>query len=188
MNTLQKPEPRDAAKTRARILEAAQVVFSERGYSQAGFREIAERAGVASSLIVKYFGAKANLFDEALQAAFAEYPMHQEIKPQFGRLLVDSVLDPERKIVAPAMIALSLGDDEARAIAARVAREHIMGEVAEWLGPPEARPRAMSILMLSMGFAIFSRYLQAEPSPEVRDASAAWVADTLQALVEQGEG
>lgn len=186
MSDLHKPEPRDAARTKARILEAAQVVFSERGYSQAGFREIAQHAQVASSLIVKYYGGKARLFDEALQAAFAEYPMSDTIKPGFGRLLVDSVQDPTRKIVAPAMVALSLGDDEAREIAARVARDHIVGVVAEWLGPPEKRARAVDIMMLSMGFAIFSRYLQVEPSPEVREASAAWVAETLQRLVEQG--
>lgn len=184
MNAIQKAEPRDSSKTRARILEAAQIVFSERGYAQAGYREIAERAQVAASLVVKYYKSKANLFEAALAAALIENPLTDELKQGFGRLLVDSVLDPGREILAPAMIALSLGDDEARQIVARVVQDHIVGALSTWLGGPAARARAADILMLSIGFAIFSRYLQIESSAEVRKETEGWVSETLQGLVE----
>ena len=47
---------------RTAILEAAEAVFIERGYSGASIREIARRAGVSSALLYWYFPNKADLF------------------------------------------------------------------------------------------------------------------------------
>ena len=50
------PEPvelplRDAARTRRRILDAAQVLFARQGYTTTGVREVAALAGVNATLI-----------------------------------------------------------------------------------------------------------------------------------------
>ncbi|MEM9046910.1 MAG: helix-turn-helix domain-containing protein, partial [Pseudomonadota bacterium] len=52
---------KDRAATEARILDAARMVFAQRGYDAAGLREIAEIAQANLSLISRYFGGKEGL-------------------------------------------------------------------------------------------------------------------------------
>jgi AcrR family transcriptional regulator len=182
MSSELKLRTRNAPETKARILEAAQAAFSERGYSQTGLRDIASRAGVATSLVVKYYETKANLFDQALRASI-ELGDASKHRGRFGEILAEAVSDPRTTIPLPSMLTLSLGDDEAREICARVIREEIIAPLANWLGPPQARARAASLLMLGIGFAIFSRHVNFEPSKSVRDDTAKWMAQTIQALI-----
>jgi AcrR family transcriptional regulator len=182
-----KPEPRNSAETKARILDSAQAVFAEKGYPQTGLRDIAARAGVATSLVAKYFETKANLFELALTQSVEVTHLDAERKVHFAELLIRAVSDPSMRIFAPAMIALSLGDEEAREIASRVARERIILPTAEWLGPPDALARAAGILMLSIGFAIFARHVSIEPAKSVQEATAKFMEDALQKLIEAAE-
>jgi hypothetical protein len=57
---------RDPEASRAAILEAAQAVFTERGYARATIREIARRAGVTHGLVMRHFGSKEQLLIAAL--------------------------------------------------------------------------------------------------------------------------
>jgi len=50
-----------AARTRVRIVEAADELFGERGYAGATMKDIAERAGVARDTVHAVFGSKAGL-------------------------------------------------------------------------------------------------------------------------------
>src|ERR1700722_13458418 len=65
------PDPaerlRDAERSRQRILDAALVEFSEKGFAGARVRSIAERAGVNSQLISYYFGGKDGLYQEIMR-------------------------------------------------------------------------------------------------------------------------
>ena len=60
--------PRDADRTRLALLEAAQRLFSTRGYAATPVRDIAEEAGVNVALINRYFGSKEGLFLACLAA------------------------------------------------------------------------------------------------------------------------
>lgn len=61
-----------------RIIEAALVEFGENGYSKTALKDIAERAGVSSGVISKYYESKENLFKvTAMQAA-----LHGVINPE----------------------------------------------------------------------------------------------------------
>lgn len=55
--------------SRIDLLRAAILVFSEKHFDGAGIREVADAAGVNSSLIYFHFGDKAGLYLEALQLA-----------------------------------------------------------------------------------------------------------------------
>ncbi len=55
------------------LLDAARDLFAERGYSGTSTRAIAERAGVANSLLHRHFDGKAQLFEEAMFDPFATY-------------------------------------------------------------------------------------------------------------------
>ncbi|MFI7003421.1 TetR family transcriptional regulator [Nocardia sp. NPDC050175] len=53
---------RDAAKTRAAILQAAAILFAEQGYQRTTVRAIAAAAACNPALISRYFGGKACLY------------------------------------------------------------------------------------------------------------------------------
>ncbi len=54
--------------TRARLVEAAAEVFSERGYDGAGVQEIARRAGLTTGAIYGRYSGKAELLREAIES------------------------------------------------------------------------------------------------------------------------
>jgi AcrR family transcriptional regulator len=54
-------------RTRARILEAAEQVFSAYGYHDASIVKITEAAGVAQGTFYLYFGGKKQVFDELVE-------------------------------------------------------------------------------------------------------------------------
>ncbi|ETF02667.1 TetR family transcriptional regulator [Advenella kashmirensis W13003] len=54
--------PEGASVVRDEILDAAEVIFSDKGYAGTPLREIAEQANVTQALISYYFGSKFGLF------------------------------------------------------------------------------------------------------------------------------
>lgn len=60
-------EPR-TEETRERIVEAAALVFAEKGYARATTREMASAAGVNEVTLFRHFGNKRNLFNAVIQA------------------------------------------------------------------------------------------------------------------------
>lgn len=65
-------EKRDAARTRAKIVEAARDELAARGFAGARVESIAQRAGVRKQLLYHYFDSKEALFQEILDHAIAE--------------------------------------------------------------------------------------------------------------------
>lgn len=177
--------PRTSQETRARILLVAQEYFSTKGYSNAGLREIAAQAQVAPSLVMKYFGTKARLFEEALVAAILPTELFQRERARLGEAIVDAVFDQNSRILAPAMIALALGDAEARAIAERVCREKIIDPMAGWMDNKDALPRAVNILAMTMGFSIIHRNMAQQLSEQDNAASGRLFARSLQDLADR---
>lgn len=59
-------------QTKSAILEAAQRLFSSRGYSETGVRDIAAEAGVNPALISRYFGSKQVFISRAWQSITSE--------------------------------------------------------------------------------------------------------------------
>ncbi|MGH3791597.1 MAG: TetR family transcriptional regulator, partial [Pseudonocardiaceae bacterium] len=53
--------------TRAALLDAAKVEFTERGFNAATVRTIAQRAGVDAAMVNHWFGGKDGLFVAAMQ-------------------------------------------------------------------------------------------------------------------------
>jgi AcrR family transcriptional regulator len=61
---------RDAARTKAELLQVATEVFAEDGYSGARVDEIAERTRTTKRMIYYYFGGKDELYRAVLESAY----------------------------------------------------------------------------------------------------------------------
>lgn len=175
--------PRNADATRARILEAAQQAFSETGYSHTGIREIARRAGISSTLLLRYFGSKAGLFEAALRDAIPVSSTLLWEREEYGMRLAAALLDTANRVRPPQMIVLASGDPEAAEIAARVTSERAIGPLAEWLGGEDGRRRALSIAMLATGFVTYARQLPLDLPAAERTQLQSWFADQVGALI-----
>jgi TetR/AcrR family transcriptional regulator, repressor for uid operon len=81
--------------TREKLLAAATVVFSERGYDGAGVQEIARRAGLTTGAIYANFSGKAQLLFEAIGARSADE--------------LDDLLKPRRQAVGAAELLAEMG-------------------------------------------------------------------------------
>lgn len=62
----------EAAITRSRLLSAALVVFSRKGYAATTLNDIADEAQVTRGAIYWHFGSKAELYNALVQERFAE--------------------------------------------------------------------------------------------------------------------
>ncbi|QKG22254.1 TetR/AcrR family transcriptional regulator [Actinomadura verrucosospora] len=60
--------------TQARILEHARRIFADVGYDRTTIRAVAAAAGVDPGLVMHYYGSKANLFAQAIDAGSASLP------------------------------------------------------------------------------------------------------------------
>ena len=70
--TPQSTEP--AQDTRRRLLEAAIVLFAEKGFDATGIREIATRAQANSAMVQYHFGGKEGLYLEVMRFTFEHGP------------------------------------------------------------------------------------------------------------------
>jgi len=84
--------PRDAERTRNRILEAAKAEFAKKGLGGARVDAIALRSKSNKRMIYHYFGSKEQLFTAVLEAAYSD------IRSAERKLRLDE-LEPEEAIV-----------------------------------------------------------------------------------------
>lgn len=180
MAEVQRQKKRDAARTRALILDAAFDTFCEHGYGMASTREIARRANVTLSLINRYFGTKAELFEEVMLDGLNKYRIFPNDPKNFGLEMVDMVKgDANPQLTG--MMVLSLADPEAREVVHRVTRHLVLRPLVEWLGPPDATVRALAILTLLNGYNLQTLNVPAYAVPE---GLSDWLATQLQAIVD----
>jgi AcrR family transcriptional regulator len=181
--------PRDSARTRARILAAAQQIFATRGYAQAGMREVAAEAGVNVALVARYFGPKEKLFEAALDATLAHDTLWARPREGFGLSLVSALFDGERAWPNPLpMLMQASTDPVAQSVALGLLQKRLAAPLAEWLGAPHGEARAAQILALTAGVFLYRIMLPLEPFTGALDPAARrWLEHALQAIVD-GEG
>src|SRR3954462_3363384 len=97
----------DAAASRRALVEAAAVLFDERGYHGATVREIGERAGVDPALIARYFGGKEGLYLAALEEGQGP-PAPLDPHDVLARFLANSEADGPSNPICLAMITPTL--------------------------------------------------------------------------------
>lgn len=64
---------RSSAELRGAVLDAARELFSARGYSNTGIREVALEAGATEAAVYRHFGSKRGLFAAAVAEPYASF-------------------------------------------------------------------------------------------------------------------
>ncbi|MDD3798465.1 MAG: TetR family transcriptional regulator [Novosphingobium sp.] len=175
------PRSQKALKTRDSILTNARIAFTSVGYARAGLREIAGNVGVNPALILRYFGSKEELFRSALETVVNVHRMIDCERDRFGAHMAD-LLNVSAADALPMML-LSLSEPAAREVSQSALQERIVDPLAAWLGPPDAEARATEIVMLSMGYVLYSRMLRLRASGD--KAIDQWLAEALQQIADR---
>ena len=179
---------RKGQRTRRRILETARAVFAEVGYERATIRGIASTAGVDKSSIIKYFGSKQELFEEAVHW---EIPMAEltsgdaaETVENYTRAMLTAwASDPNSPM------AVLLRTSMTSEAAAEILRRHITAQaidpVSAAIDAPDARLRAALIGAILMGVAS-QRFILRMPDVADADIEAVLhlIAPLLQSLID----
>jgi AcrR family transcriptional regulator len=104
----------DDLTTRARIRDAAIVLFGRDGFSRATIRSVAAEAGVSPGLVIHHFGSKAALREACDQHVLSQTAGQGKEKtdPAATRLLIQDYLDhPDRYASEITYIRRTLGDE-----------------------------------------------------------------------------
>ena len=152
------PRKRDAAATRAAILEAARAQFARLGYDRAGLRDIAAEAGADVALIKRYFGGKEGLFTEALKASVRADPLrdwdHADFPREVATIMADAPgADAGRTDNFQFLLRAATSPTTAPLLNVAV-QERFLGPIRDWLGGDDARGRARVLAAAFIGFLV----------------------------------
>lgn len=173
---------RNAAEKRSRIIAAAQRLFTQHGYSQTSIKQIATLAGVSMGLVNAHFDSKLKLFEAALVNAFDQTSSGLSEKAGFADRLSGVVLNNPVGVASPAMIILSIEDEEARKVAVAVLREHGIGPTEAWLDGEQARDRALYINFLGLCLSLMGRLFADEI--QLNSVPMQWLLGSVQQAVD----
>ena len=178
---------RDAAATRAAILEAAKAQFARLGYETATLREIAAEAGADVALIKRYFGGKEALFTEALKASFKPERMTLLNRETYAREVATSMAggaheDEQRTYAFQFLLRAATSPNTAPLLNVAV-QERFLGPIREWLGGEDAQARARVLASILIG-CLVERLVRDEPlKGREREVFIARVAAAVQAQI-----
>ena len=183
--------PRNAAATRAAILDAARARFLLEAYDQVGVRQIAGDAGVDAALICRYFGGKEDLFAEVVGTTGKD-PMDMIVgdRKTFGMRVARAMLDPEKRSQKESMEFINLAVRSTMSpVAGSLVRNHIERRFilpfAEWLGGPKAVDKAWLAASVLMGVGLMRSIHCGPDAPvEKKEGAIAQFATVLQDIVD----
>lgn len=158
---------RNAAATRAAILQSARKTFAKAGYSGAGVREIASGAGVTAMLVNRYFGSKEQLFSEAVAESMATTSV---LAPQIASsgitgkaiaaLLVGITEADATPLEGFQIMLRSASHERAAQIGCEQIERHHQKRIAAALAGKLAPQRAAVMLSLIAGFQVMRQMLE----------------------------
>ena len=156
---------------RERILAAAMDEFGELGYDGATMRGIAGRAGVDSALVHHYFGTKADLFGETIQAPMRPDLAVPEIlagpRSEVGERIVRYVLDaweqPDVRRRGVLLLRTAIGNKLTTPLLAGFLSRELVSRIARTLDLPDAELRA-SLVASQVAGILIARYVLRLPA------------------------
>lgn len=160
-----KTRKRNADATRADIIEAAKLVFTEKGFDQAGTRDIADKAGVNVALINRYYGSKEGLFREAVMPALTYSAADFTEDTDYPTLLTSLLMNKPEEIGFDPIITML-----------RSASSPVVGEMlqdslnnamivpmSKAIGGTDGRERAAMAMSIIAGYDVLVRMMRLRP-------------------------
>jgi AcrR family transcriptional regulator len=167
-----RPPRTESGDTRDRILVAAREEFSERGYEKTSVRGIAKAAGVDSALVHHYFGTKEQVFEAAIEVAFApatnapaavtEGPL-DGVGERLTRFIFGVWENPATRKPLLAVVRSAVNNEAAAAVFRRLVVSQVLGRVAAQLDLPDAELRAELAAAQLVGTAMLRYVIKVEP-------------------------
>ncbi|POX58245.1 TetR family transcriptional regulator [Streptomyces sp. Ru62] len=167
-----RPPRTESAGTRDRILAAAREEFSARGYEKTSVRGIAKAAGVDSALVHHYFGTKEQVFEAAIEVAFApalnapgavaEGPP-DAVGERLTRFIFGIWENPTTRTPLLAIVRSAVNNDTAAAVFRRLVATQLLRRIAAQLELPDAELRAELAAAQLVGCAMLRYVIKVEP-------------------------
>lgn len=184
-----RPRRGESGDARERILAAAADEFGELGYDTATMRGIAARAGVDAALVHHYFGSKADLLGEVVDA-----PMRPDIevpklldgpRDQLGEGIVRYVLEawesPSTRSRGTALLRTAIGNKLTTPLLAGFLSRELIGRIANRLGTEDAALRASLVASQIAGILVTRYVLRLAPLADASvDELVARIGPTVQ--------
>lgn len=178
--------PAGRAATRAALLDAARIAFTQSGYDGAGVRAIAGRVGVNAALINRYFGSKAELFAEVVADSFTVGDLlvgeRATLGPRLARFLVGRRAGAAERFDPTLVLLRSAASAEATPVLQAALAEQVVAPLAAWLGGADAHARAHAVVALLFGVALTRDVLGADAGD--REATVRHLGGAFQRLLD----
>jgi len=161
-----------APATRDRILEAAREEFSERGYEKTSVRGIAKAADVDSALVHHYFGTKEQVFEAAIEVAFAPALSAPDaltegppdgVGERLTRFFFGIWENPATRTPLLAIVRSAVNNETAAAVFRRLVATQLLRRIAGQLDVPDAELRAELAAAQLVGVAMLRYVVKVEP-------------------------
>ncbi|NYI04820.1 TetR/AcrR family transcriptional regulator [Allostreptomyces psammosilenae] len=149
--------------TRTAILRAARRQFAERGHESTTIRSVAAEAGVDPSMVMRYYGNKAGLFDAAIDVDLRLPEPAGQDRAHVGRTLAEHFVNRWEGELADLAITLLLRTAATHPASAERVREVFDKQVLAMVstltgGGPETGRRAAMVSAQLLGVAL-TRYV-----------------------------
>ncbi|WP_341676236.1 TetR family transcriptional regulator [Niveibacterium sp. SC-1] len=183
--------PKDAARTRERILAAARHEFARVGFAGAKVRDIAMAANVSPNLITRYFGGKDGLFVAATEVHLKLDALSHSPRESIGRRLAEGIVTRWTTMEGqdPLLVLLRAAGErrEAAATLAKFLDEESLEPFRQQLlrygmTDDEATARARAVDIFVLGISARLRVLRDDLGDT--DALKQWMGATIQRLVD----
>ncbi|OQR64648.1 TetR family transcriptional regulator [Streptomyces maremycinicus] len=171
-----RPPRTESADTRDRILTVAREEFSERGYDKTSVRGIAKAAGVDPALVHHYFGTKEQIFEAAIEVAFAptlgapeaiaDGPLDQ-VGERLARFVLGVWENPTTRKPLLAIVRSAVNNETAAAVFRRLVASQVLRRIAGRLDLPDAELRAELAAAQLVGCAMLRYVIKVEPLASV---------------------
>ncbi|WAX78699.1 TetR/AcrR family transcriptional regulator [Streptomyces sp. KMM 9044] len=167
-----RPPRTESADTRDRILGAAREEFSEHGYDKTSVRGIAKSAGVDAALVHHYFGTKEQVFEAAVEVAFApvlegrqavlDAPL-EEVGERMTRMILGLWENPVTRAPLLAIIRSAVNNETAAGVFRRLVAGQLLRRIAGQLDLADAELRAELAAAQLVGIAMIRYVIKIEP-------------------------
>ena len=157
---------RNAAETRAAILQAARAAFTLKGFDQVGIREITGAVGVNGSLVSRYFGSKEGLFAEVMKERAGAEGLSAQTFDQALSSLTDRAMRPHAgpSNFDPVLAFIrSAPIERAHPILRDYLDREAVGPLADLIGGDDAHERASLIMAFIVGVTLLRAVVKSDP-------------------------